>query len=111
MHDLSDGGLAVALAEMAMASGIGGNVEADGLEHAFFFGEDQGRYVLTAPPAESAAIADEAKRLDIPLARIGATGGESLKLGGAAPVGLAALARAYESWLPDYMSRALGTNA
>ena len=51
VHDLSDGGLAVALAEMAMASGIGGNVEADGLEHAFFFGEDQGRYVLTAPPA------------------------------------------------------------
>ena len=47
VHDLSDGGLAVALAEMAMASGIGGNVEAEGLEHAFFFGEDQGRYVLT----------------------------------------------------------------
>ena len=112
MHDLSDGGLAVALAEMAMASGIGASVEAAGrLAHAFFFGEDQGRYVLTAPPAETAAIAEEAKRLDVPLARIGATGGETLRLGGAAPLGLAALAQAYESWLPDYMSRALGTNA
>ena len=53
VHDLSDGGLAVALAEMAMAGGIGARVEAEGrLAHAFFFGEDQGRYVLTAPPAE-----------------------------------------------------------
>ena len=66
VHDLSDGGLAVALAEMAMAGGIGATVEAEGGEHAFFFGEDQGRYVLTAPPAESAAIAEEAKRLDVP---------------------------------------------
>ena len=50
VHDLSDGGLAVALAEMAMAGNIGASVEADGrLSHAFFFGEDQGRYVLTAP--------------------------------------------------------------
>ena len=48
VHDLSDGGLAVALAEMAMAGGIGATVEAQGLSHAFFFGEDQGRYVLTA---------------------------------------------------------------
>ena len=103
VHDLSDGGLAVALAEMAMAGGIGAERRGAGpLEHAFFFGEDQGRYVLTAPPAESAAIADEAKRLGVSLARIGVTGGQTLKLGGAAPVALAALSKAYESWLPDY---------
>jgi phosphoribosylformylglycinamidine synthase len=105
VHDLSDGGLAVALAEMAMAGGIGASVEADGLEHAFFFGEDQGRYVLTAPPAESAAIVAEAERLNVPMLRIGVTGGETLRLGRAAPVALAALSEAYESWLPDYMSR------
>ena len=51
---------------MAMAGGIGASVQADGPEHAFFFGEDQGRYVLTAPPAESPGIAEEAKRLDVP---------------------------------------------
>ena len=79
-------------------------------EHAFFFGEDQGRYVLTCPPGETAAIAEEAKRLDVPLLRIGVTGGETLRLGGAAPVALAALVEAYETWLPDYMSRTLGTN-
>ena len=93
-----------------MAGGIGATVEAQGPEHAFFFGEDQGRYVLTCPPGETAAILEEAKRLDVPLARLGATGGETLRLGGAAPLGLAALAHAYETWLPDYMSRTLGTN-
>jgi phosphoribosylformylglycinamidine synthase len=110
VQDLSDGGLAAALAEMAIAGGIGATIAADGPEHAFFFGEDQGRYVLTAPPAESTAILEEAKRLEAPVLRIGVTGGETLRLGGAAPVALAALAEAYESWLPDYMSRPQGTN-
>jgi phosphoribosylformylglycinamidine synthase len=111
VHDLSDGGLAVALAEMAMAGGIGARVEAEGLAHAFFFGEDQGRYVLAAPPAESAALAEEAKRLGVPLARLGVTGGDALKLGDAAPIALAALTKAYENWLPDTMSRPQGANS
>jgi len=110
VHDLSDGGLAVALAEMALAGGIGASVEADGLEHAFFFGEDQGRYVLTCAPGETAAIADEAKGLGVPLKRIGVTGSDALRLGGAVPVALAALAEAYETWLPAYMSGTLGAN-
>jgi phosphoribosylformylglycinamidine synthase subunit PurL len=105
VHDLSDGGLAVALAEMALAGGIGATIAAGASEHAFFFGEDQGRYVLTSAPAETAAIAEEAKRLAVPLSRIGVTGGETLRLGGAAPVALAALTEAYESWLPDFMDR------
>jgi phosphoribosylformylglycinamidine synthase len=110
VHDLSDGGLAVALAEMAMAGGIGAGVEAQGSEHPFFFGEDQGRYVLTARPVKSGGIADEAKRLGVSVARIGVTGGQTLKLGGAAPVALAGLTEAYESWLPDTMSRTLGAD-
>ena len=69
------------------------NVEAQGLSHAFFFGEDQGRYVLTAPRAESGGIAEEAKRLDVPLSRIGVTGGDALRLGKATPVALAGLAK------------------
>jgi phosphoribosylformylglycinamidine synthase II len=107
VHDVSDGGLAVALAEMAIAGGIGARVETEGrFAHAFFFGEDQGRYVLTCAPGHSGAIVEEAKRLGVPLSRIGVTGGETLRLGGAAPLALAALAEAYEGWLPRFMSRA-----
>jgi phosphoribosylformylglycinamidine synthase subunit PurL len=108
VHDVSDGGLAVALAEMAIAGGVGATIEAEGPEHAFFFGEDQGCYVLTAEPAGTEAITAEARRLEVPLARIGATGGETLKLGGAAPVALAALREAHETWFPDTMSHAQG---
>jgi phosphoribosylformylglycinamidine synthase II len=111
VHDLSDGGLAVALAEMAMAGGIGATIAAEGPEHAFFFGEDQGRYVLTAARAEAEAIADEGKRLGVPCLRIGVTGGEALRLGGASPVALAPLIEAHEGWLPDYMDRPRGKSA
>ena len=52
VHDISDGGLAVALAEMAIAGGIGASIElpASLPEHGFLFGEDQARYILTAGP-------------------------------------------------------------
>ncbi len=105
VQDLSDGGLAVALAEMAMAGGIGATIAAHGPDHAFFFGEDQGRYVLTAALGETASIEADARRLGVPVSRIGATGGLSLTLGGASPVTLAALRKAHETWFPDYMSQ------
>jgi phosphoribosylformylglycinamidine synthase II len=110
VHDLSDGGLAVALAEMAMAGGVGATIESMGAEHAFFFGEDQGRYVLSAAPARTAAIVEEAGRRGVPLLRIGVTGGETLRLGGSAPVALAALREAHETWFPDTMDRVQGKN-
>ncbi len=110
-QDLADGGLAVALAEMAMAGGIGATVEAFGPEHAFFFGEDQGRYALTALPAETAPILEAAAQAGVAVARIGVTGGDALTLGRAAPVGLQALRAAHETWLPDTMSRPGGRAA
>jgi phosphoribosylformylglycinamidine synthase len=110
-HDLSDGGLAIALAEMAIAGGIGARVETAGPEHAFFFGEDQGRYVLTAPPPRTASIVAEAERAGVPLLRIGVTGGDSLTIGGSPPIALACLSEAHESWLPDYMDHPGGGSA
>ena len=111
VHDLSDGGLAVALAEMALAGGMGASVESLGPEHAFFFGEDQGRYVLTASPGETAAIVAEANRAGVSLLSLGVTGGDSLRLGGAPPIALSKLREAHESWLPDYMDHPGGKSA
>jgi len=110
VQDISDGGLAVALAEMAMAGGIGATLGVFGPEHAFFFGEDQGRYVVTATLAETSGIVEAGERGGVRVSRIGATGGEALKLGGARPVGLAELRKAHETWLPDFMDRP-GTKA
>jgi phosphoribosylformylglycinamidine synthase len=106
VHDLSDGGLAVALAEMAMAGGVGATIDAlpAGIPaHAALFGEDQGRYVLAASPPEADAILAMARSAAIPALKIGVTAGDALTLPGEKPISIAALRIAHEGWLPDYM--------
>jgi phosphoribosylformylglycinamidine synthase subunit PurL len=105
-HDVSDGGLLVALAEMAIASGIGAVLETPpGIAvHAFWFGEDQARYIITAKSAEP--IIERAKDAGVPLARLGATGGAVLSLAGERPLPVGDLKRRFEAWLPAYMAGA-----
>ena len=103
-HDISDGGLLVALAEMAIASGIGAVLEGPSAlaAHAFWFGEDQGRYVVTGKNAD--LIAERAKAAGVILTRLGATGGKILAISGERPIAVAQLKEAFENWLPAYMA-------
>ncbi len=109
-HDLSDGGLGVALAEMAIKGGIGANVtDVERNDPVLtFFSEDQGRYLVTLnldPQGdEIAALWKEAESLGIFAPWIGTTGGTSLTLGATKPVPVATLTHAYESWFPNYMA-------
>jgi len=107
VHDVSDGGLLVALAEMAMASRLGAVLEApSGIPaHAFWFGEDQARYVVTAKDADR--VTQLAKVAEVPIMRLGATGGRVLAFGDERPVPVADLHQRFEAWLPAYMA---GTN-
>jgi phosphoribosylformylglycinamidine synthase subunit PurL len=105
VHDISDGGLGVALAEMAIAARIGAVVEPiDHAAHGFLFGEDQGRYVVTTRAVDAAILVDEARAAGVPLLRIGTTGGDALTLPGEAPILVADLATASESWFPAFMA-------
>jgi phosphoribosylformylglycinamidine synthase len=103
VHDVSDGGLLVAIAEMAMAGGNGATLSG---EHTipFLFGEDQARYVLAAPAHEAASIVAEAKLGGIAASSIGTTGGAKIVVPGAGEMNLATLKKAHESWFPAYMS-------
>lgn len=109
-HDLSDGGLGVALAEMAIAGGIGATVtDIEGHDPILqYFGEDQGRYLvaLNLDPQgdEIAALWAEAKALGIESPWIGTTGGTELVLGKARAVSLEELSQAHEGWFPNYMN-------
>jgi len=106
-HDLSDGGLAVALAEMAMAGGIGATLDPapdDPPAHGWWFAEDQARYLLTLPESEAASVLAEAERVGVPALRLGTTGGVALTGLGAEPISVARLREAHESWLPAYMA-------
>jgi phosphoribosylformylglycinamidine synthase len=105
-HDLADGGLAIALAEMALAGNLGATVErpenaAETLLHAWLFGEDQARYLVATSDPES--LLEAAREAGVPAAHIGVTGGDSLTLPGGAPISLGELRAAHESWLPQYM--------
>jgi phosphoribosylformylglycinamidine synthase len=104
VHDVSDGGLLVALAEMAMASGIGAVLErpSDALGHDFWFGEDQARYVVTAADAD--AVMARAQDAGVPLRRLGATGGSVLAVDGERPLPVSDLKTRFENWLPSYMA-------
>ena len=105
-HDISDGGLLVTIAEMALAGGRGITLEAtpEAPAHAVWFGEDQGRYVIAAAPDEAARILHDASKAGIPARVVGKATGETLKLPGEAPLSLDVLRAAHERWLPIFMS-------
>jgi phosphoribosylformylglycinamidine synthase subunit PurL len=108
-HDLSDGGLYVALAEMALASGIGADLDLpdDGESAAaWLFGEDQGRYLVAVAPNRLGRVEAEAGRAGVLARRIGATGGVALTLDGGDAISLQELAEIHRSWLPALMGTA-----
>ncbi len=105
-HDLSDGGMLVALAEMAMAGGLGAAVaRASGkpVTISWLFGEDQGRYLVTATGEGVAAIVAAAEAAGVALEAVGITGGVALTLPSARPISVSDLKAAHEGWLPRYM--------
>jgi len=107
VHDISDGGLLVAIAEMALAGGRGvaldpvpGPIPA----HALWFGEDQARYVVAASPDKADAIHKAAAVAKVPLRLLGKVGGDAIALDGEPPLALAALRAVHEDWLPRFMA-------
>jgi len=87
VHDISDGGLLVALAEMALAGKIGCTID-QALNTAAAFGEDQSRYIVTAPAGTTIAGAE----------KIGTVGGDTV-----AGVTVAALREASDAFFRDWM--------
>lgn len=111
VHDCSDGGLAIALAEMAMASGLGATIDtlpANLPAHAALFGEDQARYVMAVAPSEADQVMADAKAAGIPALKLGTVGGANLNLPGESPISVVELKQAHEGWLPNYMAATVG---
>src|SRR5690606_9439897 len=105
LHDISDGGLAVTVAEMAIASGVGVSLEYRDWRH--LFSEDPHRFAFAAPPDAEARIRAMAEAAGIPVHRIG-TFGESqiaFRRGGAtAMVDLATATTTYRNAIPRRMA-------
>ncbi len=110
-QDLSDGGLAVAVAELCLAAGTGATLLPVAAQDptGWLFGEDQARYLLAVEPAGLAPLLEAATAAGVPAAEIGGLGGDALTLGRCPPISLAALRAASEGWLPSLMGeRAAG---
>ena len=98
-HDCAEGGLAVALAEMCIAGGLG--LDASGLNlsgrlDAALFGEGQSRIVMAVAPEARKRLAEVAAAHDVSIAYIGRVAGQRLLLGRYIDLPLAELASAYE---------------
>ena len=92
VHDVADGGLAVALAECCIEGGVGARLTLPSTDESALFGEGPGGAVIAGPP--------EAVR-EVPGARlIGEVGGDALEIAGAVRVSIAALRDAYEGAIP-----------
>ena len=103
-HDCSDGGLLIAVAEMALAGNVGVHLirlPAGLSEHEFWFGEDQARYVCAV--SDAAALMLAADEAGIPTTRIGSATGDQLTLADGAHVTLADLRAAHERFFPAWM--------
>jgi len=106
-HDLSDGGLLVALAEMCVAGGTGATIRlpAGGpAPHAFLYGEDQGRYLVATD--DGGALVAAAEKAGVPAVQLGYSGGPEIAVEGLLALPIAELRAAHEAWLPTYMNSA-----
>ena len=102
-HDLSDGGLLVAAAEMALAGGVGATLHpplADAL--AGLFGEDQARYLLAVEDPEG--LLERAAAAGVPALGVGGTGGSALTVEGHSSISLGELDDLHEAWMPGWIA-------
>jgi phosphoribosylformylglycinamidine synthase subunit PurL len=105
-HDISSGGLAIALAEMVIASGRGMQIDisdAAGPAHAVLFGEDQARYVVTVAADLAGYLMVNAEGAGVPFRRLGKVGGNTFSVDGLFSLEVSRLREAHESWFPRYM--------
>ncbi|MGZ6038974.1 MAG: AIR synthase related protein, partial [Phenylobacterium sp.] len=103
VHDLSDGGLVAAMAEMALASKVGAQllVDSDLPPQAWLFGEDQGRYLVATTAADALLGAAEASGVAARI--IGEIGGDVLARPGLFSIDLGKLRATHEGWMPTFM--------
>ena len=105
VHDLSDGGLVVSAAEMAMASSVGLFLDSlpEGPAHAILFGEDQARYLVALPHAVLDELDERCTGAHAPYHILGRAGGCELAVADLFAIDVEDLRAAHEGWMPAYM--------
>ncbi len=105
-HDLSDGGLAVALVEMALFSGLGARLNLDDMEGTtteVLFSEAQSGIVVELKPEDWDDFKECCRREDIPVRHLGEVSGTTLDIAGICRLPVSELKEIYESVIPEAM--------
>ncbi|MDQ1367049.1 MAG: phosphoribosylformylglycinamidine synthase subunit PurL, partial [Acidimicrobiaceae bacterium] len=112
IHDVSDGGLGVALAEMAVQSGVGFTVPAGRLSgHSALFGEGPSRVLMSVAPDRVAAVVGAAVAANVPVSPIGLAGGDRLVVEGLVDLDLADAVASWRTALPRALGVEVGAGA
>ncbi|HEX4979990.1 MAG TPA: phosphoribosylformylglycinamidine synthase subunit PurL, partial [Acidimicrobiales bacterium] len=108
VHDVSDGGLGIALAEMAVDSGVGFFVASEAVDdHRELFSESPSRVVVCVEAAQLAAVADRLDAAGVPFSELGIAGGDRRVIDGLLDVGLAEATAAHRGAIPSLLSPAV----
>jgi phosphoribosylformylglycinamidine synthase len=107
VHDTSDGGLLVAVAEMCLAGKIGvqlDDISGDIPAGSFWFGEDQARYVVSVKPGDSEALLAELSDKGISAYQIGVVTGNEITIKSHGSLPLEQLSAEFEAYLPNLLA-------
>jgi phosphoribosylformylglycinamidine synthase len=99
-HDLSEGGLAQALAESTFRAGVGVSVSLPGDPFVDLFSESTARAVVTTTDEQADALVALAERHGVPLTPLGRTGGDTISVEGAFELPVAEAKAAWQATLP-----------
>ena len=109
-HDVSGGGLAIAVAESAIAGARGFRVEmSQGEAHRGLFSESPSRCVVTVEPSKKDELLELARSRDVPVSELGSVGGPTLDFGGFA-IDLSVAIEKFESVVPRILSTTMGSS-
>ena len=105
VHDVSDGGFLVALAEMSISGNIGVriNLDKENLNDKFLFGEDQGRYIISISDKQMSEITKIFNDREIFFQKVGKTCGKKLIINDNEEVEIEVLKNLHENWFNKYL--------
>jgi len=99
-HDLSDGGLAVALIEMLLQSKTGAKISIHGDPFMHLFSESTGRILIAVAPEDSNYFVGKATDAGITTTRLGKSGGEYLEISGVLSLSMLHIKEAHQRTIP-----------
>ena len=105
-HDCAEGGIAIALAEWAIAGGVGFAVSLPGDQpaHVGLFSESASRAVVSVAPERATQLEDAAAAAGVPCSRLGETGGPRIVFDGLLEMSVDDVTAVYEDAIPKLLA-------